>query len=309
MQTQYRAQLASWCAGSGVAFAMSGREVEKRQQLLFLNGWWRAFKADTRGFRSFRILVALFAVSLLAEFIVNDRPLFIRDNGKNYFPGFVTYQEKEFGSEFETPADYRDPYLQKLIDQNGGIMVWTPIRYSYDTHNLDLPTLAPSKPTWLLSEEDCKPVIDQKGLKNCRDLEYNWLGTDDQGRDLVARLIYGVRYALLAGLAASILWLLIGTAIRVALRRSFAQALLATVQFVPSVFSSAMIALIALDFYGFGTSPGSPSLGEMLSQAKSNPTAPWIGFCVIITIAALLVLLNFIGRAVRGACAQAKPAA
>ena len=76
-----------------------------------------------------------------------------------YFPAFVTYPETAFGGDFETAADYRDPYLQKLIAEKGGTIVWPPIRYSYDTHNLDLPTPAPSKPTWMLTEDECKAVV------------------------------------------------------------------------------------------------------------------------------------------------------
>ena len=76
----------------------------------------------------------------------------------------MTYPETAFGGEFETAADYRDPYLQNLIAEKGGFMLWPPIRYSYNTQNLDLPTPAPSKPTWLLSERECKAVVERKGL-------------------------------------------------------------------------------------------------------------------------------------------------
>ena len=105
---------------------------------------------------------------------------------------------------FETAADYRDPYLQKLIADEGRHIVWPLIRYSYDTHNLDLPTPAPSKPTWMLTRSAVQGGGRRsKGLaKSCRDLEYNWLGTDDQGRDVVARLIYGFRISVLFGLIA-----------------------------------------------------------------------------------------------------------
>ena len=119
-----------------------------------------------------------------------------------YWPAFISYSETTFGGDFETAADYRDPYLQKLIADKDGTIIWPPIRYSYDTHNLDLPTPAPSKPTWMLTEAQCKEVVQKKGLKSCRDLEYNWLGTDDQGRDVVARLIYGFRISVLFGLIA-----------------------------------------------------------------------------------------------------------
>jgi microcin C transport system permease protein len=154
----------------------------------------------------------LFAISLCAEFIANDKPFVVKYDGSFYFPIFRTYSETTFGGEFETAADYRDPYLQKLIADSGGFMVWPMIRYSYNTHNLDLPTPAPSKPTWLLTEEECAAVVQKKGLSGCRDLEYNWLGTDDQGFDVVARLIYGFRISVLFGLILTSISSLIGVA-------------------------------------------------------------------------------------------------
>jgi microcin C transport system permease protein len=171
---------------------------------------WQNFKANRRGYWSLWIFLALFIVSLFAELIANDRPFMIKYDGKLYWPAFVSYSETTFGGDFETTADYRDPYLQKLIADKGGWMAWPPIRYSYATHNLDLPTPAPSKPTWMLTEEQCKAVVEKKGLKSCRDLEYNWLGTDDQGRDVVARLIYGFRISVLFGLTLTILSSVIG---------------------------------------------------------------------------------------------------
>jgi len=153
---------------------------------------WQNFRSNRRGYWSFWIFMILFFVSLFAELIANDRPFLIKFDGHLYWPAFVSYSETTFGGDFETAADYRDPYLQKLIADKGGTIVWPLIRYSYDTHNLDLPTPAPSKPTWMLTEAQCKDVVVKKGLNSCRDLEYNWLGTDDQGRDVVARLIYGL---------------------------------------------------------------------------------------------------------------------
>jgi microcin C transport system permease protein len=161
---------------------------------------WENFKRNRRGYWSLWIFLTLFVLSLFAEFIANDKPFFVKYDGRVYFPAIFTYSETTFGGEFETAADYRDPYLQKAIAEKGGFMLWPPIRYSYSTHNLDLPTPAPSKPTWLLTEEQCKPVVQRKNLTGCRDLEYNWLGTDDQGRDVVARLIYGFRISVLFGL-------------------------------------------------------------------------------------------------------------
>lgn len=173
---------------------------------------WQNFKANRRGYWSLWIFLILFVVSLFAELIANDRPFLIRFDGHLYFPAFVTYPETAFGGDFETAADYRDPYLQKLIADKGGAIVWPLIRYSYDTHNLDLPTPAPSKPTWLLTEAECKDVVQRKNVRGCRDLEYNWLGTDDQGRDVVARLIYGFRISVLFGLCLTIVSSVIGIA-------------------------------------------------------------------------------------------------
>ncbi|MCW5702598.1 MAG: ABC transporter permease [Bradyrhizobium sp.] len=171
---------------------------------------WQNFKANRRGYWSLWIFLVLFAVSLFAELIANDRPFLIKYDGKLYWPAFVSYSETTFGGDFETAADYRDPYLQKLIDDRGGWIVWPPIRYSYDTHNLDLPTPAPSPPTWMLTEAQCKAVVERKHLTGCSDLEYNWLGTDDQGRDVVARLIYGFRISVLFGLTLTILSSIVG---------------------------------------------------------------------------------------------------
>jgi microcin C transport system permease protein len=173
---------------------------------------WQNFKANRRGYWSLWLFLFLFIVSLFAELIANDRPFMVRYDGKLYWPAFVSYSETTFGGDFETAADYRDPFLQKLIAEKGGSIYWPLIRYSYNTHNLDLPTPAPSKPTWLLTEEQCKAVVEKKGLKGCSDLEYNWLGTDDQGRDVVARLIYGFRISVLFGLTLTIISSIIGVA-------------------------------------------------------------------------------------------------
>ncbi len=173
---------------------------------------WENFKRNRRGYWSLWIFLVLFFVTLGAEFIANDKPFYVELEGKSYFPVLVTYPETAFGGEFETAADYRDPYLQKLIADKGGYMIWPPIHYSFDTHNLDLPTPAPSKPTWMLTEQECAPVVQKKGLQGCRDLEYNWLGTDDQGYDVLARLIYGFRVSVLFGLILTVISSVIGVA-------------------------------------------------------------------------------------------------
>jgi microcin C transport system permease protein len=173
---------------------------------------WRNFKAHRRGWWSFWIFLILFILSLGAEFIANDKPFLVSYDGGWYFPAVRNYSETTFGGDFETEADYRDPFLQKLIAEKNGFMIWPPIRFSYNTHNLDLPTPAPSPPTWMLTEAQCKAVVERKGLSGCRDLEQNWLGTDDQGRDVAARLLYGFRLSVLFGLSLSLISSVIGVA-------------------------------------------------------------------------------------------------
>jgi len=171
---------------------------------------WQNFKANRRGYWAFWIFLVLFVVTLFAEFWANDKPFYIHVEGKSYFPVLFTYPETAFGGEFETAADYRDPYLRKLIADKGGKMYIPPIHFSYSTHNLNLPTPAPSPPTWMLTEEQCKAAVEKIGGKSCRDLEWNWLGTDDQGRDVLARLIYGFRISVLFGLALTLISSAIG---------------------------------------------------------------------------------------------------
>ena len=134
------------------------------------------FRANRRGFWSLWIFLVLFIVSLFAEFIANDRPLVVRYEGHLYFPVLKAYPETTFGGMFPTEADYRDPAVARLIEAKGW-MIWPPIRYRYDTINYNLPVPAPAPPS-----------------------RENWVGTDDQGRDLAARLIYGFRISVLFGL-------------------------------------------------------------------------------------------------------------
>ncbi len=149
---------------------------------------WANFRANRRGSISLWIFLALFAVSLAAELIANDRPLLVRYDGHFYAPVLVAYPETTFGGFFETEADYADPAVQELITGHGWI-VWPPIPYSYDTVVRDLPGPAPSPPTW-----------------------QNWLGTDDQARDVLARIIYGVRISVLFGLLLTLLSSVLGIA-------------------------------------------------------------------------------------------------
>ncbi len=146
------------------------------------------FRANKRGFWSLWIFLALFGASLFAELIANDKPLVVSYDGALYVPVFVSYPETSFGGDFPTEADYRDAFVAELIESKGW-MVWPPIRYSYQTINYDLPTPAPAPPS-----------------------TENWLGTDDQGRDVVARLIYGFRISVLFGLALTLFSSIVGVA-------------------------------------------------------------------------------------------------
>ena len=147
------------------------------------------FRKNKRGFWSLWIFLFLFVVSLFAEFIANDRPVVIWFKSDVYFPIFEFYSETDFGGDFETEADYMDVHVQKLIEAHGW-MIWPPVRYSYDSHITDLASPAPSPPS-----------------------TQNWLGTDDQARDVFSRMIYGFRISVLFGLALTIFSSLIGIAV------------------------------------------------------------------------------------------------
>jgi microcin C transport system permease protein len=178
---------------------------------------WQNFKRNRRGYISLWVFSILFVISLFAELIANDQPLYIHHDGKSYFPIFVTYADTAFGDKddpnlFGTAADYRDdPYLKELIAKKGGWMIWAPIRFHYDTRVSKPASPFPSKPTWRLTKEDCD-TAEKTGFAKCSELEANWLGTDDQGRDVVARMIYGFRLSVLFGLILTILSSIIGVA-------------------------------------------------------------------------------------------------
>jgi microcin C transport system permease protein len=154
----------------------------------------------------------LFVISLFAEFIANDKPLIVRYDGHYYFPIFRSYPETAFGGIFETEAVYRDPAVKEMIAAKDGWMLWPPIPFSYDTPNKNPPMAFPVKPTWMLTKEDCEAAI-KGGFHPCNDeLEWNWLGTDDQGRDVIARVIYGFRISVLFGLVLTFFASIIGVA-------------------------------------------------------------------------------------------------
>ena len=351
---------------------------------------WDNFKANRRGYWSLWLFLAMFFISLFAEFIANDKPVFIHVNGRSFFPAVMTYPDTAFGEPndrnlFGTAADYRDDYLMNLIVKEHGIVVWPLVHFSYGTQVSKPPSPFPSKPTWLLNQQDCEFAA-KNGFAKCDEIESNWLGTDDGGRDVMARLIYGFRISVLFGLALTIVSSVVGVAagavqgyfggwidllfqrfieiwtsipslyllliissvlvpgffvllgilllfswvslvglVRaeflrgrnfeyimaaralgvsnavIIFRHLLPNAMVATMTFLPFILSSSVMTLTALDFLGFGLPPGSPSLGELLSQGKANVQAPWLGLTGFFSIALMLSLLIFVGEAVRDA--------
>ncbi|MGF1786848.1 ABC transporter permease [Photobacterium swingsii] len=323
---------------------------------------WLRFKAHRRGYFSLWIFSVLFIVSLFAELIANDKPLLINFDSQWYFPIVEQYAETEFGGEFATEADYTDPFVVDLIEQQG-YMVWPLIHFSYDTINYNLAGPAPSAPDAV-----------------------NWLGTDDKGRDVLARIIYGFRISVLFGFALTIISTLVGVVVgacqgyyggwldlmgqrfievwsgmptlflliilssfvepnfwwllgimvlfswmglvgvvraeflrcrnfdyvraaqalgvgdsRIILRHMLPNAMVASLTMMPFILSGSVTTLTSLDFLGFGLPAGSPSLGELLAQGKTNLQAPWLGLSAFAVLSVMLSLLVFIGEAVRDA--------
>ncbi|MFV8461069.1 ABC transporter permease [Vibrio campbellii] len=150
---------------------------------------WLRFKANKRGFISLWIFTLLFGLSLFAEIIANDKPLLVSYDNQWFVPVINQYAETEFGGEFETEADYKDPYVIDLIEESGYI-VWPIIPFSYDTINFDIAGAVPSEPD-----------------------SVNWLGTDDKGRDVLARIIYGFRISVLFGFVLTIVSSVIGVVV------------------------------------------------------------------------------------------------
>jgi microcin C transport system permease protein len=346
---------------------------------------WQNFKANRRGYWSFWLFMLLFVLSLGAEFIANDRPIVASYKGEILFPVFVNYPEEKFGG-FLAETDYRSSFISDEINANGW-MIWPPIRYSYQTVNSNIPHSAPTAPFWLMSrQERCSAYPLKAADPECRLGNLNWLGTDDQARDVTARMIYGFRVSVLFGLALTICSAIIGVTagavqgyfggwtdlllqrfieiwssmpvlyilliiaailppgffvllgimllfswvgfvgivraeflrarnfeyVRAAralgvnnrtimFRHLLPNAMVATLTFLPFILSGSISTLTSLDFLGFGMPPGSPSLGEMIAQGKSNLQAPWLGLTAFFTMSIMLSLLIFVGEAVRDA--------
>ena len=321
-----------------------------------------AFKANRRARVSLWLFTTLFILSLFAELIANDKPIIMQYDGQWYFPMLVDYPETEFDGFLPTRTDYLDPFVQQQIDDHGWAL-WPIIPFSYQTLDMNMTRPSPAPPD-----------------------SRHWLGTDDQGRDVTARVIYGFRLSVAFALALTAGSLVVGVVVGgvqgyfggkidligqrfteiwsglpvlflLIILASFVQpgfwwllgimllfswlglvdivraeflrarnleyvraakamglpsrlimwrhvlpnAMVATLTFIPFLFTGAIGTLTALDFLGFGLPPGAPSLGELAAQGKNNLHAPWLGITAFMTLAIMLSLLVFIGEGLRDA--------
>jgi microcin C transport system permease protein len=324
---------------------------------------WQRFKRNRRGYISLWIFAVAVAVSLLAEVLSNDRPLIVRYDNQFYFPLVNSYPEKTFGGDFETPTDFLDPFIEQSIREGENWAIYPLNRYSFNSINYFAPSPNPAPPSFV-----------------------NWLGTDDRGRDVLARLLYGFRVSVLFGLALTAIGVVLGivmgaiqgyfagkvdlviqrfieiwgsvpelylliilasvfepgllillvilslfgwmglsdyvraeflrnrsldyvTAARalgltnsqIIWRHVLPNSLTPVIAFLPFRMSAAILALTSLDFLGLGVPSSTPSLGELLAQGKSNLDAWWISLGTFGVLVALLLLLIFIGEALRDA--------
>ena len=322
---------------------------------------WQRFKRNKRGYYSLVLFAILFGLSLMAEVISNDSPLLVKYEGKFYFPIFVSYPEVTFGGDFETETDYRDPYILEKLQERGNFVLFPLNKNSYNTINQEIVGSVPSPPT-----------------------KDNFFGTDDRGRDVLARIIYGFRLSILFGLALTFTGTLVGIVagaiqgyfggrtdllfqrfieiwgampelylliifasifkpsillllfllslfswmglsdyvraeflrgrhleyvnaaralgvgnVTIMWRHLLPNGLTPVITFLPFRISAAILALTSLDFLGLGVPPSTPSLGELLAQGKGNIEAWWLSLSAFAVLVGMLILLIFIGEALR----------
>ena len=335
------------------------KQKKKRQSLGARR--WKKFKSHKRGYYSLIIFSILFIISLGAELVSNDKPFLIYYEKGLYWPIFKAYPETTFGGDFETETDYRDPYILDKINKNDNFAFFPLNHFSYDSINLNLDTPVPSPPT-----------------------KDNLLGTDDRGRDVLARLIYGFRLSVLFGFALTFIgttvgiiagsvqgyfggktdlfmqrfieiwgampelylliifasifkpsvllllillsmfgWMGLSDYVRaeflkgrnmdyvtaakalgvsnvvIMFRHLLPNGMTPVITFLPFRLSGAILALTSLDFLGLGVPPSTPSLGELLAQGKSNIEAWWLSLSTFAVLVGTLILLIFIGEALR----------
>jgi len=341
---------------------MGGMAKTKRKNSLARRRW-NSFRRNRRGYYSLILFSILFLFSLFAEVMSNDKPFLVRYEGTYYFPLFNVYQETVFGGDFESETDYRDAYILDRLQANGNFVIFPFNPHSYNSINLRIDQPVPSPPT-----------------------RENLLGTDDRGRDVLARLIYGFRLSVLFGFALTAIGTLLGIIagavqgyfggrtdiffqrfieiwgampelylliifasifmpsvilllillsmfgwmglsdyvraeflkgrnmeyvkaakalgvgnLTIMYRHLLPNGMTPVVTFLPFRMSGAILALTSLDFLGLGVPPSTPSLGELLAQGKANIDAWWLSLSTFIVLVGTLVLLIFVGEALREA--------
>lgn len=192
---------------------MSGSRQTWRQKLSPLNQRrLDNFNKNRLGVWSLRLFSVLFFISLFANFLANDRPLLVKVNGQYSWPVFFDYPEEHFSEfGFLPQTDYRDAFFVDALKQGDGWAIWPLIRYSFDTFNKQTPQAVPSPPTWLVPKQQrCAGYEADLVESQCHVGSWNWLGTDDQGRDVLARLIYGFRISVLFGFLLTFISAIIG---------------------------------------------------------------------------------------------------
>ncbi len=324
---------------------------------------WLRFKRNRLGFYSLVLLCVLFAISLVAELVSNDKPLLARYNGQWYAPFVQQVPETALGGDFQTNADYLDPFVREQFAKPGNFAVFPINNYHHSTLNYFAKQPNPAAPS-----------------------ADNWLGTDGNGRDVLARLLYGFRVSMLFALALTVIGTLLGIITgavqgyfagkidlafqrfmevwgslpelylliifaavfepslllllillsafgwmglsdyvraeflrnrqmdyvraaramglshwQVITRHVLPNSMTPVVTFLPFRMSGAILALTSLDFLGLGVPPGTPSLGEMLAQGKNNIDAWWISLATFAVLVVTLLLLTFMGDALRDA--------
>ena len=324
---------------------------------------WQRFRRNRLGYWSLLLFSLLVVASLFAEVLSNDKPLVVSYQGQLYFPLVKDYSEKTFAGDFDTPADYLDPFIRDKLTQGGNWAIYPPNPYGPRTINYFAKEPNPSAPS-----------------------RSNLLGTDDRGRDLLAQLIYGFRLSVLFGLALTTLGVVLGVVagavqgyaggktdliaqrfmeiwgsmpelylliifsaifapsvallllllslfgwmglsdyvraeflrnrqmdyvraaralgvgnLQIMWQHILPNSLTPVVTFLPFRMSAAILALTSLDFLGLGVPPGTPSLGELLSQGKANIDAWWISLSTFAVLVVTLLLLTFMGDALRDA--------
>lgn len=324
---------------------------------------WQRFRRNRLGFWSLVLYVALFVLSLFAELVSNDKPIVVRYEGQWVLPILSAYPETRFGGDFDTPTDYLDPFIRQQLEKPGNWALFPVNRYHHSTLN------------YFASQPNPAPPSSE-----------NWLGTDDRGRDVLARLLYGFRLSVLFALALTVIgtvlgiltgalqgyfggrtdlafqrfieiwgsmpelylliifaavfdpsmglllvllslfgWMGLSDYVRAEFLRNrqldyvraaralglghgqiiwrhvLPNSMTPVVTFLPFRMSGAILALTSLDFLGLGVPPGTPSLGELLSQGKNNIDAWWISLSTFVVLAVTLMLLTFMGDALRDA--------